>query len=201
QKKSGEPDIQELRFVKGLIRKGEARNTCRFVGIPDENIHYLNLPFYETGTVEKKPIGEDDIKIITSLVQQIKPHQIFAAGDLADPHGTHKVCLDGILAALANIKHLDFMKDCWLWLYKGAWAEWDIDAIEMAVPMSPEQVLRKRYGIFKHQSQKDGVVFQGTDNREFWQRAEERNRATAELYNKLGLAEYEAMEAFVRWRF
>lgn len=201
QKKSGEPDIQELRFVKGLIRKGEARNTCRFVGIPDENIHYLNLPFYETGTVEKKPIGEDDIKIITSLVQEIKPHQIFAAGDLADPHGTHKVCLDGILAALANIKHLDFMKDCWLWLYKGAWAEWDIDAIEMAVPMSPEQVLRKRYGIFKHQSQKDGVVFQGTDNREFWQRAEERNRATAELYNKLGLAEYEAMEAFVRWRF
>lgn len=201
QKKSGEPDIQELRFVKGLIRKGEARNTCRFVGIPDENIHYLNLPFYETGRVEKKPIGEDDIKIITSLVQQIKPHQIFAAGDLADPHGTHKVCLDGIFAALANIRHLDFMKDCWLWLYKGAWAEWDIDAIEMAVPMSPEQVLRKRYGIFKHQSQKDGVVFQGTDNREFWQRAEERNRATAELYNKLGLAEYEAMEAFVRWRF
>lgn len=201
QKKSGEPDIQELRFVKGLIRKGEARNTCRFVGIPDENIHYLNLPFYETGTVEKKPIGKDDINIIASLVQQIKPHQIFAAGDLADPHGTHKVCLDGIFAALANIKHLDFMKDCWLWLYKGAWAEWDIDAIEMAVPMSPEQVLKKRYGIFKHQSQKDGVVFQGTDSREFWQRAEERNRATAELYNKLGLAEYEAMEAFVRWRF
>jgi glucosamine-6-phosphate deaminase len=165
QKKSGEIDIQELRLVKGLIRKGEARNTCRFVGIPDENIHYLNLPFYETGTVEKKPIGADDIKIIAELIQQIKPHQIYAAGDLADPHGTHKVCLDGIFAAIANIKHLDFMKDCWLWLYKGAWAEWDIDAIEMAVPMSPEQVLKKRYGIFKHQSQKDGVVFQGTDSR------------------------------------
>ncbi len=201
QKKNGEPDIQELRFVKGLIRKGEARNTCRFVGIPDDNINYLNLPFYETGTVEKKPIGEEDIKIIAALIQQIKPHQIYAAGDLADPHGTHKVCLDGIFAAIANIKHLDFMKDCWLWLYKGAWAEWDIDAIEMAVPMSPEQVLKKRYGIFKHQSQKDGVVFQGTDSREFWQRAEERNRGTAELYNKLGLAEYEAMEAFVRWHF
>lgn len=201
QKKNGEPDIQELRFVKGLIRKGEARNTCRFVGIPDNNIHYLNLPFYETGTVEKKPIGENDINIIASLIQQIKPHQIFAAGDLADPHGTHKVCLDAIFVAVAKIKHLDFMKDCWLWLYKGAWAEWDIDAIEMAVPMSPEQVLKKRYGIFKHQSQKDGVVFQGADSREFWQRAEERNRATAELYNKLGLAEYEAMEAFVRWRF
>lgn len=201
QKKNGEPDIQELRFVKGLIRKGEARNTCRFVGIPDDNIHYLNLPFYETGTVEKKPIGEEDIKIIAALIQQIKPHQIYAAGDLADPHGTHKVCLDGIFAAIANIKHIEFMKDCWLWLYKGAWAEWDIDAIEMAVPMSPEQVLKKRYGIFKHQSQKDGVVFQGTDSREFWQRAEERNRGTAELYNKLGLAEYEAMEAFVRWHF
>ncbi len=201
QKKNGEADIQELRFVKGLIRKGEARNTCRFVGIPDENIHFPHLPFYETGTIEKKPIGEDDINIIAALIEHIKPHQIYAAGDLADPHGTHKVCLDGIFAAIGSLKRLDFMKDCWLWLYKGAWAEWDIDAIEMAVPMSPEQVLKKRYGIFKHQSQKDGVVFQGTDSREFWQRAEDRNKATADLYNKLGLAEYEAMEAFVRWKF
>ncbi|MBK7346155.1 MAG: glucosamine-6-phosphate deaminase [Chitinophagaceae bacterium] len=201
QKKNAEPDTSELRFVKGLIRKGEATNTCRFVGIPDENIHFLNLPFYETGTIEKKPIGEDDIHIIASLIQKIKPHQIYAAGDLADPHGTHKVCLDGIFAALNRIKQLDFMKECWLWLYKGAWAEWDIDAIEMAVPMSPEQLLKKRYGIFKHQSQKDGVVFQGTDSREFWQRAEDRNKATAEIYNQLGLAEYEAMEAFVRWHY
>ncbi|HRD57693.1 MAG TPA: glucosamine-6-phosphate deaminase [Ferruginibacter sp.] len=201
QKKNGEIDIAELRQVKGLIRKGEARNTCRFVGIPEENVHYLNLPFYETGTIEKKPIGEADVKIIAELIQKIQPHQIYAAGDLADPHGTHKVCLDGIFEAIDRIKHLDFMKECWLWLYKGAWAEWDIDLIEMAVPMSPEQLLKKRYGIFKHQSQKDGVVFQGTDSREFWQRAEERNRATASLYNKLGLAEYEAMEAFVRWHF
>lgn len=201
EKKNGEMDTKELRLVKGLIRKGEAKNTCRFVGIPESNIHFLNLPFYETGTIEKKPIGEDDITLIGTLIQKIKPHQIFAAGDLADPHGTHKVCLDGIFAAIEKIKHLDFMKDCWVWLYKGAWAEWDIDAIEMAVPMSPEQVLKKRYGIFKHQSQKDGVVFQGSDNREFWQRAEDRNSATAILYNKLGLAEYEAMEAFVRWVF
>ncbi|MCB0775848.1 MAG: glucosamine-6-phosphate deaminase [Chitinophagaceae bacterium] len=201
QKKNGEADIPELRFVKGLIRKGEAKNTCRFVGIPDENAHFLNLPFYETGTIEKKPIGDDDINIIAALIEQIEPHQIYAAGDLADPHGTHKVCLDGIFAAIKRIKHLEFMKDCWLWLYKGAWAEWDIDIIEMAIPMSPEQVLKKRYGIFKHQSQKDGVVFQGTDSREFWQRAEDRNKATADLYNKLGLAEYEAMEAFVRWKF
>lgn len=200
-KKDGEKDIAALRYVKGLIRKGEAKNTCRFVGIPVENAHFLNLPFYETGAIEKKPIGEDDFKIIEALIEKIKPHQIYAAGDLADPHGTHKVCLDGVFEAVKRLKSKDFMKDCWIWLYKGAWAEWDIDLIEMAVPMSPDQVLKKRYGIFKHQSQKDGVVFQGSDNREFWQRAEDRNNATALLYNKLGLAEYEAIEAFVRWQF
>lgn len=200
-KKNGEPDSEALRTVKGLIRKGEARNTCRFVGVPVERVHFLDLPFYETGTVEKKPIGPEDVAIIASLIETVKPHQVFAAGDLADPHGTHKVCLDGIFEALGQLKGKEFMADCWVWLYKGAWAEWDIDQIEMAVPMSPDQVLKKRYGIFKHQSQKDGVVFQGSDNREFWQRAEDRNRATADLYNRLGLAEYEAMEAFVRWRF
>lgn len=200
-KKDGEKDNKALRLVKGLIRKGEAKNTCRFVGVPMENAHFLNLPFYETGTIEKMPVGEEDFKIITALIEKIKPHQIFAAGDLADPHGTHKVCLDGVFEAVKRLKNKDFMKDCWVWLYKGAWAEWDIDLIEMAVPMSPDQVLKKRYGIFKHQSQKDGVVFQGSDYREFWQRAEDRNKASAELYNSLGLAEYEAIEAFVRWKF
>jgi len=200
-KKDGEKDIAALRYVKGLIRKGEAKNTCRFIGVPMENTHFLNLPFYETGAIEKKPIGEEDFKIIEDVIEKIKPHQIFAAGDLADPHGTHKVCLDGVFKAVKRLKSKDYMKDCWVWLYKGAWAEWDIDLIEMAVPMSPDQVLKKRYGIFKHQSQKDGVVFQGSDNREFWQRAEDRNSATALLYNQLGLAEYEAMEAFVRWHF
>lgn len=184
-----------------LIRKGEAKNTCRFVGVHMENAHFLNLPFYETGAIEKKPISEEDFVIIADLIEEIRPHQIYAAGDLADPHGTHKVCLDGVFEAVRRLKHNDFMNDCWVWLYKGAWAEWDIDLIEMVVPMSPDQVLKKRYGIFKHQSQKDGVVFQGTDNREFWQRAEDRNSTTAILYNKLGLAEYEAMEAFVRWHF
>lgn len=200
-KKNGEKDIAALRQVKGIIRRGEAKNTCRFVGILQEQIHFLDLPFYETGWVEKNPIGEADFKIITELIDKIKPHQIYAAGDLADPHGTHKVCLDGVFETVKRLKQKDYMKDCWLWLYKGAWAEWDIDLIEMAVPMSPDQVLKKRYGVFKHQSQKDGVVFQGSDSREFWQRAEERNRATAALYNKLGLAEYEAMEAFVRWHY
>ncbi len=201
EKKDGEIDSQALRYVKGIIRRGEAKNTCRFVGIPMENAHFLNLPFYETGLIEKKPIGEEDFKIIEDIIDKIKPHQIFAAGDLADPHGTHKVCLDGIFEAVRRLKERDFMKNCWVWLYKGAWAEWDIDLIEMAVPLSPDQVLKKRNGIFKHQSQKDGVVFQGSDKREFWERAEKRNAATAVLYDKLGLAEYEAMEAFVRWKF
>ncbi len=200
-KKDSELDSEEVRYVKGLIRRGEAKATCRFVGIPVENAHFLNMPFYETGKVQKAPIGEKDVKIVADLIEEVKPHQIYAAGDLADPHGTHKVCLDAIFAAVELLKHKNFMKDCWLWLYRGAWAEWDIHEIEMAVPMSPDQVLQKRFGIFKHQSQKDGVVFQGSDSREFWQRAEERNQGTAGLYNRLGLAEYEAMEAFVRWKF
>ncbi|WP_247232810.1 glucosamine-6-phosphate deaminase [Telluribacter sp. SYSU D00476] len=198
-KKDSQIDTPEVRHVKGLIRRGEAKATCRFVGIPMEQVHFLDLPFYETGTVQKKPLGEEDIQIIEALIDEVQPHQIYAAGDFADPHGTHKVCWDGIEAALKRSKHKDYMKDCWIWLYRGAWAEWDIDEIEMAVPMSPDQVLRKRMGIFKHQSQKDGVVFQGEDSREFWQRAEERNQGTAKLYDDLGLAEYEAMEAFVRW--
>ena len=200
-KKDSELDIDAVRQIKGLIRKGEAKNTCRFVGIKKEHAHFLEMPFYETGTIRKKPLAEVDIQLIIDLIDTVQPHQIYAAGDLADPHGTHKVCLDAIFEAISRIKHREYMKNCWVWLYKGAWAEWDIDQIEMAVPMSPDQVFRKRMGIFKHQSQKDGVVFQGDDSREFWQRAEDRNRGTAQIYNKLGLAEYEAMEAFVRWKF
>jgi glucosamine-6-phosphate deaminase len=200
-KKDSELDIDAVRQIKGLIRKGEAKNTCRFVGIKKENAHFLEMPFYETGTIRKKPLAEIDIQLIIDLIETVQPHQIYAAGDLADPHGTHKVCLDAIFEAISRIKHREYMKNCWVWLYKGAWAEWDIDQIEMAVPMSPDQVFKKRMGIFKHQSQKDGVVFQGDDSREFWQRAEDRNRGTAQIYNKLGLAEYEAMEAFVRWKF
>lgn len=198
KKKKGEKDTDAVRTIKGLIRVSEAKNTCRFVGVPEENIHFLNMPFYETGLVQKRPLGEEDFSIVAEVIRKVKPHQVYAAGDLADPHGTHKVCLDAVVEALHRLKREDFMKDCWTWLYKGAWAEWDIDQIEMAVPMSPDQVMRKRMGVFKHQSQKDGVVYQGTDAREFWQRAEDRNKATAQLYNKLGLAEYAAMEAFVR---
>lgn len=200
-KRSGEVDTTELRRIKGMIRKGEARATCRFVGIPEENAHFLEMPFYETGKVEKNPLGEEDIDLIVSIIRKIKPHQIYAAGDLADPHGTHKVCLEAIFQALEQVKQEPWTHDCWVWLYRGAWQEWDVSEIEMAVPMSPDELMRKRLGIFKHQSQKDGVVFQGTDSREFWQRAEDRNRATAEAYDKLGFAEYEAIEAFVRYHF
>lgn len=200
-KKSSEIDASEVRYIKGLIRKGEARATCHFVGIPDEQVHFMELPFYETGAIKKNPIGEADIEITKALIEKIKPHQIYAAGDLADPHGTHKVCLDAVFAAVKELKPKKFMKDCWLWLYRGAWQEWGIDEIEMAVPMGPDQVLEKRKGIFKHQSQKDGVVFQGTDSREFWQRAEDRNSETAGIYDNLGLAHYAAMEAFVKWEY
>jgi len=202
-KKKNQIDTQEIRSIKGLIRRCEAKATCRYVGLKDENIHFLNLPFYETGAVEKNPMGEEDVLITMELLQKIKPHQIFCAGDLADPHGTHKVCLDVIFESMHRLKAggEKWVKDCWVWLYKGAWQEWDIAEIEMAIPMSPDQVMKKRFGIFIHQSQKDMVPFQGSDSREFWQRAEDRNGNTAKLYADLGLTKYAAMEAFVRWLY
>jgi glucosamine-6-phosphate deaminase len=203
RKKSNQVDTVQIRAIKGLIRQVEARATCRYVGLPEGNIHFQGLPFYETGTIEKKPLGEEDVRLTVDLLRQVQPHQVFAAGDLADPHGTHKVCLDIVLEALRRIKAEgdEWVGDCWLWLYKGAWQEWNIEEIEMAIPMSPDQVMKKRYGIFIHQSQKDMVPFQGSDSREFWQRAEERNANTANLYAQLGLTHYAAMEAFVRWHY
>jgi glucosamine-6-phosphate deaminase len=202
-KKSNQVDTPTIRSIKGLIRRGEARATCRYVGIKEENIHFQDLPFYETGTIEKKPMGEKDIKQTMELLREIKPQQVYCAGDFADPHGTHKVCFDIVAEALRRIKAMgdEWINDCWVWLYKGAWQEWNIEEIEMAVPMSPDQVLKKRFGIFIHQSQKDMVPFQGTDEREFWQRAEDRNANTSNLYAQLGLTKYAAMEAFVRWHY
>ncbi|HRP58373.1 glucosamine-6-phosphate deaminase [Agriterribacter sp.] len=203
QKKSRQTDTADIRDIKGLIRRCEAKATCRYVGIGDERAHFQNLPFYETGTIEKKPMGEEDVQLTMKLLRELKPQQVYCAGDLADPHGTHKVCLEIVFESLKRIKAAgdEWVKDCWVWLYKGAWQEWDITEIEMAIPMSPEQVLKKRFGIFIHQSQKDSVPFQGTDAREFWQRAEERNANTADLYARLGLIKYAAMEAFVRWHY
>ncbi len=200
-KKPGQIDSPDVMAIKGLIRRGEAKAGCRYVGIPDSQIHFLDMPFYETGLVKKKPLSEEDIQIIVDLLEEVKPHQIFAAGDLSDPHGTHRVCLAAIYEAISRLKKKAWMKDCYVWLYRGAWQEWDIDQIEMAVPLSPEELLRKRRAVFKHQSQKDSALFPGNDKREFWVRAEDRNHATANAYNQLGLAEYEAMEAFVRYKF
>jgi glucosamine-6-phosphate deaminase len=169
--------------------------------LEDQKVHFLDLPFYETGTIKKNPLSEADIACMVEIISKIKPHQIYAAGDLADPHGTHKVCLDALFESLARLKEEPFMKDCWVWLYRGAWHEWEVYEIDMAVPMSPDQVVKKRRAIYFHQSQKDGVMFQGDDSREFWLRVEERNRKTANHYRDLGLADYAAMEAFVRYRY
>ncbi|MFT4665104.1 MAG: glucosamine-6-phosphate deaminase [Gammaproteobacteria bacterium] len=200
-KKLQEKDSPMTLLGKGFIRRGEARAGARFCGLDDSKIHFLDLPFYETGATRKKPLGEEDITIISNLMEKIKPHQVFAAGDLADPHGTHRVCLDAILGAFKNLKKKKWIKDCWLWLYRGAWHEFAIDEIEMAVPISPQELYRKRKAIFMHQSQKDSPPFPGDDEREFWVRAEDRNRETAIKYRNLGLAEYEAIEAFRRWKF
>jgi glucosamine-6-phosphate deaminase len=195
-------DTQAIRDVKGFIRKSEAIAGARYAGLPDDHIHFMALPFYETGKTQKNSVGEADIQLTIDLLQQVKPHQIFAAGDFADPHGTHIVCFNIILAALNRLKATEaWVKDCWLWMYRGAWHEFDTYEIEMAVPLSPQEVDRKRNAIFKHQSQKDRPVFPGDDSREFWERAADRNRETAQRYDQLGLAEYEAMEAFVRYMY
>ena len=200
-KNPGEKDHPGIRQVKGLIRRGEASAGARFCGLSDANIHFMDLPFYETGATKKSPLSEADVNQTAAFIKTIEPHQIFAAGDLADPHGTHKVCLDVILQTMEALKKESWISDCWLWLYRGAWHEWPVEEIEMAVPLSPQELVRKRKAIFMHQSQKDTPPFAGNDPREFWQRAEERNRATADTYHALGFAEYEAMEAFRRWKF
>ncbi|TYP97393.1 glucosamine-6-phosphate deaminase [Tenacibaculum adriaticum] len=200
-KSKNDIDSVEVRKLKGLIRRSESLAATRYLGLPDSNVHFLDLPFYETGTVKKNNLSDEDIKIMCNIIENIKPHQIYAAGDLADPHGTHKVCLDSLFEALKRLKGKKFMDDCWVWLYRGAWHEWESYQIEMAVPLSPDQVLKKRHAIFYHQSQKDGVMFQGNDNREFWVRVEDRNRETAKKYNDLGLADYAAIEAFKRYHF
>ncbi len=199
EKQDGMPDIEEIRKAKGLIRQGEATSACRYVGVPAERLHFMNLPFYETGKVKKDDLSQADVELVKELLREIKPHQIYAAGDLMDPHGTHKVCLEAVLLALDEMKGEKWMDDCWVWLYRGAWQEWNINEIEMAVPISPEELRQKRNAILRHQSQMESAPFMGADTRLFWQRAEERNRATADIYDKLGMAEYEAIEAFVRY--
>ncbi|MFD3000175.1 glucosamine-6-phosphate deaminase [Pontibacter toksunensis] len=201
-KQPNQPDPMEVRNVKGFIRKSEAIAAARYAGLNDDHIHFMALPFYEEGKVRRNPVTEKDIEQTMELLRQVKPHQVFAAGDFADPHGTHIVCFRIILEALHRLSKTEsWIEDCWLWMYRGAWHEFETHEIEMAVPLSPQEVERKRNAIFKHQSQKDRPVFPGDDAREFWVRAEARNRETAKDYDCLGLADYEAMEAFVRYRF
>ena len=202
-KKAGEIDSPEIQQLKGLIRKGEALAACRYCGVKEEHAHFQNLPFYETGTVKKKPFSQEDVDLTIELLQKVQPHQIYAAGDLSDPHGTHRVCLSIIFEALKQLKEAKakWLEDCYVWLYRGAWQEWDIADMEMAIPIGPRDMTRKINAIFKHQSQKDAAMFPGNDEREFWQRAEDRNKDTAHKYNLLGMAEYEAMEGFVRYHF
>lgn len=194
-------DSLALRKLKGTIRKRESLAATRYIGIPDHQVHFLNLPFYESGKIKKNPPSQEDIDITNQLIETVKPHQIFAAGDLADPHGTHRICLNILFDSINQLKSESFMNDCWVWLYRGAWQEFEVHEIEMAVPMSPDQVLRKRKAIFYHQSQKDSVMFQGSDDREFWVRAEDRNRLSAKRYRDLGLSDYQAMELFQRYNF
>jgi glucosamine-6-phosphate deaminase len=198
-KQPGQVDSPEVQTIKSLIRRGEAKSAGRYCGVPIENLHFLDMPFYETGRVKKKPISKEDVDIIVELLREIQPNQVYAAGDLSDPHGTHRVCLRAIYEALDRCKNEKWIRDCYVWLYRGAWQEWDVNEIEMAVPLSPLELAKKRKAIFKHQSQKDRPLFPGPDHREFWQRSDDRNRGTANLYDQLGLAEYEAIEAFVRY--
>ncbi|MBP1672233.1 MAG: nagB [Bacteroidetes bacterium] len=199
-KKPGDVDSLVVQEIKSMIRKGEAKAACRFINIPKQNVHFLEMPFYDTGKIVKNKLSDLDIQLIIDLLKQVKPHQIYAAGDLSDPHGTHRVCLDAIFKAVEILKNEEWMKECRIWLYRGAWQEWDMGDIDMAVPISPDELMLKRKAIFKHQSQKDKALFPGVDQREFWQRSEDRNRTTASLYNLVGMAEYEAIEAFVRWK-
>ena len=201
-KKDGDLDSRDILNIKGLIRRVEARTACAYNGIPKSNIHFLDLPFYESGKIEKLPVGKTDVEIVSQLLDKIKPHQIYVAGDLADPHGTHRKCTDVVLATINEAKqnNVRWLEDCRIWMYRGAWAEWDIENIQMAVPISPEELRRKRNAILKHSSQMEFAPFLGNDSRLFWQRAEERNRATAALYHRLGFADYEAIEAFVEYK-
>ena len=200
-KKPGEPEPKELLALKAAIRRSEARGAVRSFGLDDDhNVHFLNLPFYESGGVTKLPRTQKDLDIIKELSLELKPDQIYMAGDLADPHGTHRVCTEAALEAIEQLKEEgnEWLDDTTIWLYRGAWMEWELWRVDMAVPLSPDELIEKRHAIFRHLSQKDIVPFPGDDPREFWQRAEERTQNTAKLYNDLGMAEYQAIEVFLR---
>lgn len=198
-KRPGEPEPRELLNLKAAIRRSEARAAVRSFGLnADTNAHFLNLPFYETGGIKKGERTQKDIDIILELLHKVQPDQIYVAGDLADPHGTHRVCTEAVLEALRQCEGEEWLKHCHVWLYRGAWMEWELGRVDMAVPLSPDELIMKRHAIYRHLSQKDIVPFPGEDSREFWQRAEERTQNTARLYDEMGMAEYQAIEVFVK---
>jgi glucosamine-6-phosphate deaminase len=193
------PEGAPLAQWKALIRRHEAVSAARVCGVPSGQLHFLDLPFYDAGSPRNRKTGPRDVAAVSRLLGQVRPHLIYAAGDLDDPHGTHRLCLRVLRDALAALAAESWLRDAELWLYRGAWAEWALDEIDLAVPLSPQEVLRRRRAIFRHETQKDQALFLGTDQREFWQRTEDRSRHLAQAYNALGLAEYEAIEAFKRW--
>ena len=196
----GAPEPKELLALKAAIRRSEARGAVHSFGLKSSCIHFLNLPFYESGGVTKLPRTQKDVDIIKELISELHPDQIYMAGDLADPHGTHRVCTEAALEAIEQLKEegQDWLADTTIWLYRGAWMEWELGSVDMAVPISPSEMIEKRHSIFRHLSQKDIVPFPGEDPREFWQRAEERTQNTAKLYDSLGMAEYQAIEVFLK---
>jgi glucosamine-6-phosphate deaminase len=194
-KAPGEVDVSEVQDLKRVIREGEAVSGIETLGLSRDNARFLNLPFYQTGKVKKDPIGPRDVAIIRALLEEITPDLVLVAGDLSDPHGTHRLCKDAIELALAEVKPQGIAPE--VWLYRGAWQEWPVTEATWLVPLAQEELKLKIQAIFKHQSQKDSAPFPGQDDREFWQRVEARNKGTAELLNQLGLAEYFAMEAYV----
>lgn len=199
QKKPGEIDSQKMLDIKTYIRQAEARSVCRYAGIPEENIHFLEMPFYETGRAKKNDLNEKDYNLVQEVIENIKPQQIYAAGDLSDPHGTHRMCWDAIRKTLQRHKNDEWIKDCYVWLYRGVWNDWDVSEIDMAVPLSPGERLKKRRAIFKHASQKDQPKYPGSMSKEFWMIADERTIRTAKLYDQMGLAEYDSIEGFLKW--
>ena len=197
-KQPGDVDIPEVQDVKRIIREAEAVSGIEVMGLGRENARFLNLPFYQTGKVRKDAIGPADVEIVADLLEELRPDLIFVAGDLSDPHGTHRMCKEAIDKALDSVySDPNAQTAPQIWLYRGAWQEWPVNEATVLVPLSQEELTRKIQAIFKHQSQKDSAPFPGHDEREFWQRVEQRNRATAAQLDALGLAEYFAMEAYV----
>ncbi|HUJ43449.1 MAG TPA: glucosamine-6-phosphate deaminase [Opitutaceae bacterium] len=193
------PASPELARWKALVRRHEALAAAHVCGVPTGRLHFLDLPFYYGASVRRRQLGNDDVEIMRRLLAAVRPHLLFAAGDLDDPHGTHRLCLHALRDALALSANEPWFREMELWFYRGAWAEWELDEIDLAVPLSPQEVLRRRRAIFRHETQKDQALFLGDDRREFWQRTEDRSRRLADAYNALGLAEYEAIEAFKRY--